>query len=158
MTSLTLADPTIVKARSADRETTLDVQGLAKRFPVRRSWAELIRHPGAGDHVTAVEDLTFQVKRGEFFGLLGPNGAGKTTIFKMLSTLVLPDGGSAEVLGHDLVESPARVREVLTPVIADERSLNWRISARENLRLYARLYGLRGPAENESIDELLELV
>lgn len=158
MTNLALTEPTRTTSRAPERETTLDVRGLTKSFPVRRGWGELIRHPWGGERVLAVENLTFQVQQGEFFGLLGPNGAGKTTIFKMLSTLILPDAGSATIVGHDLVRSPARVREVLNPVIADERSLSWRISARENLRFYATLYGLRGREETDAVNELLELV
>jgi ABC-2 type transport system ATP-binding protein len=94
----------------------------------------------------------------EFFGLLGENGAGKTTLFKILATLVIPDAGTATVTGFDILQSPNRVREVLAPVIADERSLHWRLSARENMRLFASLHGLRGAEASRRIDELLTLV
>lgn len=136
----------------------LEVRDLTKVFPVRRRWVDLIKHPRRGKDVAAIDDLSLSVNSGELFGILGPNGAGKTTFFKILSTLILPDIGTAKVFDYDVVEHPSRVRAVLSPVIADERSLNWRISARENLRLYAYLYGLRGRRASDSVTELLDLV
>ena len=102
--------------------------------------------------------MSCEVRTGEFFGLLGPNGAGKTTLLKMLSTLILPDEGSASVHGHDVLGDGAAVRRLLIPVLADERSLNWRLSAEENLRLFAVLYGLRGAAVDRRVGEVLVAV
>jgi ABC-type multidrug transport system ATPase subunit len=90
--------------------------------------------------------------------VLGPNGAGKSTLFRILSTLVLPDGGSATVEGLDLVRDAARVRRVVAPAACDERSLMWRLSARENLRVYGALHGLRGAALAARVDEVLSIV
>jgi ABC-2 type transport system ATP-binding protein len=134
------------------------VEGLAKRFPVRRSWVDTLRQPFRREYTAALRAISFEVGAGEFFGLLGPNGAGKTTLFKILSTLVLPDAGTAVVTGHDILAQPALVRRNLTPVIADERSLYWRLSARENLRAFAALHGLRGRAAADRVDELLRVV
>lgn len=139
-------------------EPVLRVEGLTKRFPVRRGWIDLLRRPWDREYVPALQGVSFDVAPGEFFGLLGPNGAGKTTLFKILSTLILPDGGTAVVAGHDIVRRPAAVRRVLTPVIADERSLYWRLSARENLRLFAALHGLRGREAEARVGELLRVV
>jgi ABC-2 type transport system ATP-binding protein len=136
---------------------TVSLRQLTKRFPVRRGWRQLFRNRGP-TYMEAVRDVSFEVGAGEFFGLLGPNGAGKTTLFKMLSTLIAPDHGTATIAGYDLRREAGRVRSVLTPVIADERSLNWRVSARENLRFYAHLYGLGGPALRKRVDELLRIV
>lgn len=110
------------------------------------------------ESVRALTDVTWEVRGGEFFGLLGENGAGKTTLFKILATLVIPDAGEAIVSGIDVARHPDRVREILAPVIADERSLNWRLSARENMRLFAALHSLRGAEATRRIGELLELV
>lgn len=132
------------------------VDNLWKRFPLRRSWAETLRSPLQREWHQVLRSVSFRVHRGEFFGLLGPNGAGKTTLFKVLSTLISPDEGRIEVAGHDLDEEPGAVREALTPVIADERSLNWRISGRENLRLFAGLYRMRRP--DAEIDGLIDVV
>src|SRR5690606_16606743 len=91
---------------------------------------------------TVVDNVSFDVGASEFFGLLGANGAGKTTLFRMLSTQLLPDSGTATIGGCDIVREPRSVRRMLTPVVADERSLNWRLTARENLELFAELYSI----------------
>jgi len=143
---------------SRQAEPVLRVEGLTKRFPVRRGWFEMLRRPWQREYVPALQGVSFDVAAGEFFGLLGPNGAGKTTLFKILSTLILPDAGTAVVAGNDIVRRPAAVRQVLTPVIADERSLYWRLSARENLRLFAALHGLRGREAETRVEELLRVV
>jgi ABC-2 type transport system ATP-binding protein len=135
------------------------VSGLTKQFAVRRSWPELLRAPlRKAVRTTVVNGVSFEVAQGEFFGLLGANGAGKTTLFKMLATQLLPDSGSASIAGADVTSQPAAVRQLLTPVGADERSLNWRLTARQNLQLFAALYGLRGSQAAARIDELLHLV
>jgi len=105
-----------------------------------------------------VNNVSFEVAAGDFFGLLGANGAGKTTLFKMLAAQLLPDTGSAMVAGVDVVRQPGALRRVLTPVVADERSLNWRLTARQNLELFAVLYGLRGVQIATRINELLDVV
>jgi ABC-2 type transport system ATP-binding protein len=133
------------------------LSGLTKSFTKQRGWRAVLTGK-ARESVRALTDVSCDVRAGEFFGLLGENGAGKTTLFKILATLVIPDAGSATVSGYDVMSAPARVREVLAPVIADERSLNWRLSARENMRLFASLHGLRGAAALRRIDELLALV
>jgi len=106
----------------------------------------------------ALAEIDLEVARGEFFGILGENGAGKTTLFKILATLVRPDVGTATVEGRDVVRQADEVRRVLVPVIPAERSLYWRLSARENLRLYAALYGLRGRDAERRVVEVLEVV
>ena len=118
----------------------------------------MLRHPRRRDRLQALRDVSVDIREGEFFGLLGTNGAGKSTLFRILSTLVSADLGTVRVCGFDVVRDADRVREVLAPVIADERSLNWRLSARENLRLFAILYGLRGAGRTSRVDELLERV
>ena len=131
------------------------MSGITKRFAVRRGWLELLRRPFSGESTLVLRDVTVDVMPGEFFGLLGPNGAGKTTLFKVLATLVLPDDGTAVVEGYDILEHPDEVRRVLTPVIADERSLHWRLTARENLRLFATLHGLDRAESRTRIDEVM---
>jgi ABC-2 type transport system ATP-binding protein len=131
---------------------------LTKHFPVRRGWLEMICHPMRRELTPALREVSCEIAEGEFFGLLGPNGAGKTTLFKILATLVIPDGGTAVVAGHDVVREPGAVRRVLAPVIADERSLYWRLSAMANLELYGVLQGLRRPAARARAAELLHVV
>ena len=125
------------------------VDGLTKRFPLQRGWQESVRAPFARPTTLAVSNVSFEVREREIFGLLGQNGAGKTTLFKMLATLVTADEGSATVDGHDVQTEGARVRQLLAPVLANERSLYWRLSARENLRLYCALQGLHGEAARD---------
>jgi len=155
---VTAVEPvTRIAAGSTTGPSAVVVRGLTKSFRKPRGWrATLTRQPA--ETVRALTDVTWDVRAGEFFGLLGENGAGKTTLFKILATLVTPDAGEAIVNGLDVARSPGRVREVLAPVIADERSLNWRLSARENMRLFAALHSLRGAAAERRIDELLALV
>ncbi|MBX3173945.1 MAG: ABC transporter ATP-binding protein [Gemmatimonadaceae bacterium] len=136
----------------------LSVQGVHKQFAVRRPWVEALRNPRGATRVAALEDVSFEVNRGEIFGLLGPNGAGKTTLLKILATLIDPDAGRVRVDGHDAQREPAAVRQLLAPVLANERSLYWRLSALENLRLYAALQGLDARAARAECQRLLALV
>ena len=108
--------------------------------------------------VVALEHVDLDVASGEFFGLLGPNGAGKTTLFKMLATLTSPDEGTATVYGADVMRQSREVRRMVAPVAADERGLHWRLSALENLRLFATLYDLRGAVMTERVHEVLRVV
>ena len=136
----------------------VELHGISKWFPANRRWREVIVHPLRRGRVEALRQVTVGIREGEFFGLLGPNGAGKSTLFRILSTLVTADSGSATVCGFDVAHDAAQVRKVLAPVIADERSLNWRLSARENMRLFAVLHGLGGATRASRVDELLAMV
>ncbi|WP_405392042.1 ABC transporter ATP-binding protein [Streptomyces sp. NBC_01102] len=108
--------------------------------------------------VDAVRGVNFTIEQGELFGLLGPNGAGKTTTIKMLTTLLLPTEGSAKVLGHDVVTSARQVRRDIGYVFGGDRGLYDRLSAWDNLRYFAELYGLPPATQRARIGELLELV
>jgi ABC-2 type transport system ATP-binding protein len=108
--------------------------------------------------VEAVRGVSFAVQQGELFGLLGPNGAGKTTTIKMLITLLLPTSGEARVLGHDVVDDAREVRKRIGYVFGGDRGLYERLSAYDNLRYFAELYGVSGKAQRTRIDEVLELV
>jgi ABC-2 type transport system ATP-binding protein len=108
--------------------------------------------------IEAVRGVDFEVAEGELFGLLGPNGAGKTTTIKMLITLLLPTGGEARVLGLDVVREAREVRRRIGYVFGGDRGLYERLSALDNLRYFAELYGVSGRRQRERIDEVLELV
>ena len=107
-----------------------------------------------GDFV-AVADTTFSVRRGEVFGLLGPNGAGKTTTFRMLCGLLRPSGGSARVAGLDMLHASAAARSRIG-YMAQRFSLYAELSVRENLRFFARVYGLDRAARTRAIDSALD--
>lgn len=104
--------------------------------------------------VVAVDSVTFDIAPGEFFALLGPNGAGKTTTLHMLTTLVRPTSGRAEVLGSDVVRQPQQVRRALGMVFQDP-ALDERLTARENLEIHAVLYGIRRQERRAAIEHAL---
>ena len=136
----------------------IEASGIEKTFTKKRSLGELLTHPfRPAERVQALTGVDLQVREGEIFGLLGPNGAGKTTLLKVLSCLILPDKGRARILGLDTVHE-TRVKRLIGLVHSDERSFYWRLSARENLRFFARLYDLPGSRIDSRIDELLERV
>lgn len=113
---------------------------------------------GSENRVTAVDHVTFEIPSGELFGLLGPNGAGKTTTIKMLSTLLLPDDGDATVGGFSVSKEAHRVRPAVGVVTGGERGLYYLLTARENLRFFARLYNIPDDRSKKRIDYLLDLV
>ncbi len=139
-------------------ESVVRVAGVSKRFALRRGWVNTLLHPLQRRYKQVLDDVSLEVFAGELFALLGPNGAGKTTLFKILSGSVLADSGCTYVCGHDVERELSAARACLTPVIGDERSLMWRLSARENLRLFASLQNLRGRARDARVDEVLEVV
>ncbi|WP_067841409.1 daunorubicin/doxorubicin resistance ABC transporter ATP-binding protein DrrA [Nocardia lijiangensis] len=104
--------------------------------------------------VRALRGVDFTAAQGEVLGILGPNGAGKTTTVNILSTLIAPDRGRAQVAGHDVVADPAAVRRsiMLTGQFA---ALDDMLSGYENLVMFGRLMGLRKPAARARADELL---
>jgi ABC-2 type transport system ATP-binding protein len=108
--------------------------------------------------VEAVRGISFDVNFGELFGLVGPNGAGKTTTIKMLTTLLTPTSGRAEVLGFDIVNDVIEIRRRIGIIFGGERGLYYRVSGRENLRYFADLYGVPMSVREERINELLDLV
>lgn len=140
----------------SDRPAIL-AEGLVKRYPVFRGFRELLRRPFDRPAVTALDGLDLRVEPGRVFCLLGPNGAGKTTLIKVLATLVLPDGGRAEVDGHDVAAEPQLAKAAIGYAVGEERSFYWRLTGRENLEFFAALYGLRGRARDRRVAEVLGL-
>jgi ABC-2 type transport system ATP-binding protein len=117
--------------------------GLSKRFMSRR---------GA---VTALDDLQLTVPEGTIHGLLGPNGAGKTTVVRILSTLLRPDAGKAEVFGLDVEKDAWRVRASIG-LTGQSAAVDDLLTGRENLRMIGRLFGLPATSSAAQADELLE--
>jgi ABC-2 type transport system ATP-binding protein len=109
------------------------------------------------DGTRAVEDISFSVKEGEFFGFLGPNGAGKSTTIKTLTTLLRKSSGHVSVAGYDLDKSPREIRKSIG-VLSQETSLDVDLTGWQNLHLQGRLQQLHGQVLDERIEELLKLV
>ena len=109
------------------------------------------------DGLTAVNNLSFSIQRGEIFSLLGPNGAGKTTSISMLSTLIAPTSGTAVINGFDITTDATKVRETIG-IVPQEIALYDELTARQNLTFWGRMYDMGGKELDQRIDELLEQV
>ncbi|UCE10623.1 MAG: ABC transporter ATP-binding protein [Candidatus Thorarchaeota archaeon] len=112
---------------------------------------------GKKREVTALNDVSLQIRRGEVFGLLGPNGAGKTTLIRILVGLLTPTGGEAHVLGRNVTADIEYIRERVA-LLPQEAGIYERLTARENLIYYGGLYGIPEETLNERADELLDIV
>src|SRR5205814_6046617 len=139
MSATVLVDPPSFAALSST--AAIAVQELVHRY---------------GDR-TALNGVSFEVRPAELFGLLGPNGSGKTTLFRILSTLMLPSAGSAQIAGLDVVRDPAALRRHIG-VVFQAQSVDPKLTAYENLWHQGHLYGLRGPALKQRIEEILTRV
>ena len=127
----------------------VEVHNLRKEF-VRKDGRKRTR-------VAALRGLTFEVTRGECIAILGQNGSGKSTLVRLLSTLLLPDGGTATVFGHDAFKDTRAVRRLVNRVSV-EASFFKKMSAVENLSYAARFYGLRPHDTKGKIPEILTRV
>jgi ABC-2 type transport system ATP-binding protein len=124
-----------------DAGTVIQLEGLCHSYGERK----------------ALNGVSLEVKRAEIFGLLGPNGSGKTTIFRILSTLMLPSAGRAQILGSDVAADPSGVRRKIG-VVFQSPSIDLKLSAEENLIHVGHLYGLTGAALTQRVQEMLERV
>src|SRR5262245_29058855 len=120
-------------------DTAILVEGLVKRF----------------GPVAALDGIDFEVPTGTVFGLLGPNGAGKTTAVRVLTTILRPDAGHAEVMGHDVVGEAGAVRRRIG-LAGQYAAIDPNLTGRENLRLIGQLAQLPRPAIMPRAAELLE--
>lgn len=109
-----------------------------------------------GDLV-AVDRVSLEISQGEVFGMLGPNGAGKTTLAKMLSTLLRPTSGYAEVWGNDVTLKQSEVRRCIGFVFQDP-SVDDKLTGRENLDFHGRMYGMKRELRERRTAEVLDLV
>jgi ABC-2 type transport system ATP-binding protein len=124
----------------------VEARDLAKTF--RTGWFRR-------RETAALRGASLQVPRGAIYGLLGPIGAGKTTLLSSLATLLLPDSGSATILGHDVVREAFAIRRRLN-MASGNASFVWSLRPAEVLAFYGRLYGLHGHALKRRVGELLE--
>ena len=133
-------------------------RGLTKTFRVgRRTLIDRMRRtPDRRQVVRAVDGIDLEVMRGETFGVLGPNGAGKTTTLRMLSTLLEPTAGEAHVMGLSVRERPHQVRRQIGAVLSGERSVYWKLTARENLAYFAALYHIPPRVARDRVAAVLD--
>jgi ABC-2 type transport system ATP-binding protein len=110
-----------------------------------------------GQEVQAVKGINLEVRRGEIFSLLGPNGAGKTTTISMISGLVDPTRGDAEIGGFSITHQPIEAKKLMG-VVPQEIALYNTLTGRQNLEFFGKMYGLRGELLSERVDEVLEFV
>jgi ABC-2 type transport system ATP-binding protein len=143
------AAPNTATGESGDETKPAASAESRSRWPFRRR-----KEPAAW--FTAVDGVDLHIQRGEVFGLLGPNGAGKSTTIRMLCTLLEPTSGTARVNGFDIVKQSNQVRQSLGTVLAGERSIYWKLTARENLEYFAALFHIPPKVAQPRIDELLE--
>ena len=132
------------------------LKGLSKRFTKKEKKIGFITLKKK--LVTAVDNVSFTVNEGEIFGILGPNGAGKTTLIKILSTLILPDSGTAYVNGYNILTEEQKVRASIGVVTGGERSIYWKLSPLENLLFFSKLYRVPSNVAKKRAKELLELM
>jgi ABC-2 type transport system ATP-binding protein len=125
---------------------------MTPRSPLAIEASGLVKSFG---EVRAVDGVDLAVRSGSVYGVLGPNGAGKTTTIRMLATLLRPDGGSAQVLGHDIVREADAVRGLVS-LTGQLASVDEDLTGRENLILLGRLLGLRRAGAKGRAGELLE--
>jgi ABC-2 type transport system ATP-binding protein len=131
----------VQETRDADSSSIVRVENLSKNF----------------GKLKAVDGVTFEVKRGEIFGFLGPNGAGKSTTIKMLTTLLHPSSGSAEVCGYNVAKDASEVRRNVG-VVPQEYTADEDMTGYQNIMLCADLYGIPRSDSKVHAQELLKLV
>jgi len=141
MTTAGIIHPELAASSPRDTIAVIKLQNLRHQY---------------GDR-TALAGVSFDVRPAEIFGLLGPNGSGKTTTFRILSTLMIPSGGSAEILGHDVAREPADVRRNIG-VVFQAQSIDEKLTAEENLTVVGNIYGLRGAPLKKRVGEMLARV
>lgn len=107
--------------------------------------------------LVAIDRVSINVKNGEIFGLLGPNGAGKTTLMRMLCTLTMPTDGTAKIAGYDIIKDDSMVREHIG-LVSEKMIMYDRLTAKENLKLFAKLCNMPNDAIDKKIGELLKFV
>jgi ABC-2 type transport system ATP-binding protein len=136
-----MARKTKIKTNNMENNNIIEIKNLTKEFK----------------ELKAVDNISFEVKRGEFFAFLGPNGAGKSTTIKILTTLLNPTSGSIYINGFNILEEKNKVRESFGIVFQDQ-SLDVELTAYENMHFHAVLYKVPKKERRQKIKELLEMV
>lgn len=135
---------------AVSNQVAMQVHDLKKVFRKREQWFR-----GTTKEEWALKGISFEVYQGETYGLLGPNGSGKSTLIRILSTLLLPDGGSVSMMGYRLPKDESVLRRIIGRVSVDAAFYK-KLSARENLLYAAQLYGLDPNKAEKRAMQILE--
>ncbi|MGD8397796.1 MAG: ABC transporter ATP-binding protein, partial [Anaerolineae bacterium] len=140
-TALSVRNVTKTFRPGGDSSLLARIQRLAGRGD--RSGQENGNGHDASRRVVAIDGVSLEVQRNEIFGILGPNGSGKSTLIRLTATLLLPDEGTIEVFGHDVIRDEMAVKRLINRVSVDAAFFK-KLSSLENLMYAGRLYGLSG--------------
>ena len=132
----------------------LSLENVEKYFPPAASGWRALLHPFSGLTVPALRGISLQVTQGEVLALVGANGAGKSTLLRILTTLLIPTRGHAQVCGFDVAREPAKVRLQIGYHTGGDACFYSRLTARENLVLFAGLNNISGLEASRRIAEL----
>lgn len=121
--------------------TAVDIKNISKKF--KRN----------GKEFYALKDISFKIKEGEIFGLLGPNGAGKTTLINILTTILLPDRGTAKIFGYDILKNRQEILEIINTVSGETR-FHWLLKVKDILKFYINLYDIPKEKKKNRIEYL----
>jgi ABC-2 type transport system ATP-binding protein len=135
------------------KQNAVEINDLSKTFISIRRRAIVV--PVEKKKVEALRSVSLDIPKGHIYGLLGPNGAGKTTLIKCLATLVLPTSGTAKVNGYDVLKESTYARASMGVCQGNERSIYWKLSARENMIFFAKLYRMTQSEAKDRADDLL---
>ncbi len=119
-------------------ENAIEVEDLTKKY----------------GEITAVNHISFEVEKGEIFGFLGPNGAGKTTTIRILTGVIKPDGGTATIIGHNILKQPLKAKQIIS-VVPEMANAYIDLTAWQNLMLIGELYGVTKRERQERARRLL---
>lgn len=134
----------------------IEVDNIYKHYQVEPSLAELILYPfKKRKTIFALQQISFAVKSGEILGVVGHNGAGKTTLLRILANLLSPDIGKVVLCGKNLKTYSRSLRKNIGYASSDERSFFWRLTGRQNLEFFAKLYGVRRNDQSIRINKML---
>jgi ABC-2 type transport system ATP-binding protein len=136
----------------------ISVQDITMYYPLPKRYIELILHPFSNKNVTALDNISLDIKDGDSVAFIGANGAGKTTLLKLIGGLLYPSKGSLMVNGYDTIKHNIKARKSVGFVLNEERSFYWRLTGRQNLEFFGSLDNLSGRNLKSKIKDLLEVV
>ncbi len=133
----------------------IQVSNLSKKFKEEsRSFFTTVKYLFNPIYVQVLEDINFDIKKGEIFGILGPNGAGKTTLIKIMLGLVDPDVGEVKILNHKIPDQIERIKERMNAVFA-RGGVYWTLTLKENIEWFGKIYGIKNL--DKKIDSLIRI-